>query len=78
MLLADKSYDDGGWDRRPCDDAPPFNPLHPYIGMVLDVADYIPFQGTSVSVNGLKWGVSDTGGLIVLIRNLGIIATSAQ
>ena len=51
---------------------PPFNPLHPYIGMVLDVADYIPFLGTNVSVNGLKRGMSGTGGLILLIKNLGI------
>ena len=26
---------------------PPFNPIHPYIGMVLDPADYIPFLGTN-------------------------------
>ncbi|MDO4335712.1 MAG: hypothetical protein Q4C37_07790 [Bacteroidales bacterium] len=45
--------------------APPFNPIHPYIGMVLDPADYIPFLGTNVSVNGLKRGVSDTGGMII-------------
>lgn len=45
--------------------APPFNPIHPYIGMVMDVADYIPFLGTNVSVNGLKRGVSDTGGMII-------------
>lgn len=31
--------------------APPFNPIHPYIGMVMDPADYIPFLGTNVSVN---------------------------
>ena len=36
--------------------APPFTPLHPYKGMVLDVADYIPFLGTNVSVNGLEHG----------------------
>lgn len=45
--------------------APLFNPIHPYIGMVLDPADYIPFLGTNVSVNGLKRGVSDTGGMII-------------
>ncbi|EHJ41825.1 hypothetical protein HMPREF0673_00362, partial [Leyella stercorea DSM 18206] len=22
--------------------APPFNPIHPYMGMVMDPADYIP------------------------------------
>lgn len=40
---------------------PPFNPIHPYIGMVMAPADYIPILGTNVSVNGLKRGVSDTG-----------------
>ena len=45
--------------------APPFNPIHPYMGMVMDPADYIPFLGTNVSVNGLKRGVSDTGGMII-------------
>ena len=45
--------------------APPFNPIHPYIGMVMDPANYIPFLGTNVSVNGLKRGVSDTGGMII-------------
>lgn len=45
--------------------APPFNPVHPYKGMVMDVADYIPFLGTNVSINGLKRGVSDTSGMII-------------
>ena len=53
--------------------APPFNPLHPYIGMVLDVADYIPFLGTNVSVNGLKRGVSDTGGLIIPLMHIPLV-----
>ncbi|WP_210433150.1 hypothetical protein [Muribaculum sp. NM65_B17] len=50
--------------------APPFNPIHPYIGMVMDPADYIPFLGTNVSVNGLKRGVSDVrdSSKIVLTR----------
>ena len=49
--------------------APLFNPIHPYIGMVLDPADYIPFLGTNVSVNVLKRGVSDTGGMIIQRTN---------
>ena len=49
--------------------APPFNPIHPYIGMVLNPADYIPFFGTNVSVNGLKRGVSGTGGMIIQRTN---------
>ena len=44
---------------------PPFNPFHPYIGIVIDPADYIPFLGTDVHVNGFKRGNSDTGGIII-------------
>ncbi|MDR7211794.1 DUF6531 domain-containing protein [Flavobacterium piscis] len=44
---------------------PPFNPFHPYIGIVIDPADYIPFLGTSVHVNGFKRGNSDTSGIII-------------
>lgn len=50
--------------------APPFNPIHPYMGMVMDPADYIPFLGTNVSVNGLKRGVSDTGGMIIPLAHI--------
>jgi hypothetical protein len=41
----------------------PANPLgiHPYVGVVIDPADYIPFIGTNVHVNGFKRGNSDTG-----------------
>ena len=49
--------------------SPLFNPIHPYIWMVLDPADYIPFLGTNVSVNGLKRGVSDTGLMIIQRTN---------
>ncbi|WP_128331449.1 DUF6531 domain-containing protein [Apibacter sp. HY039] len=44
---------------------PPFNPFHPYIGLVLDPMDYIPFIGANVHVNGIKRGVSDTSGIII-------------
>ncbi|PTD14153.1 DUF6531 domain-containing protein [Flavobacterium columnare] len=44
---------------------PPFNPFHPYIGIVIDPADYIPFVGATVHVNGMKRGVSDTSGIII-------------
>lgn len=44
---------------------PPFNPFHPYIGLVLDPMDYIPFIGGTVQVNGIKRGVSDTSGIII-------------
>jgi RHS repeat-associated protein len=44
---------------------PPFNPFHPYIGFVIDPADYFPFIGATVHVNGIKRGVSDTSGIII-------------
>ncbi|WP_281321936.1 DUF6531 domain-containing protein [Flavobacterium aestivum] len=44
---------------------PPFNPFHPYIGIVIDPFDYIPFLGTNVHVNGFKRGNSDTSGIII-------------
>ncbi|WP_051959842.1 RHS repeat-associated core domain-containing protein [Sphingobacterium sp. ML3W] len=44
---------------------PPFNPIHPYIGIVIDPMDYIPFIGSSVNVNGIPRGVTDTGGRII-------------
>ena len=40
------------------------------VGMVLDVADYIPFLSTNVNVKGLKRGVSDTGGLIIPLMHI--------
>ena len=49
---------------------PPFNPFHPYIGIVIDPADYIPFLGTSVHVNGFKRGNSDTGGIIIPLQHI--------
>ena len=44
---------------------PPFNPIHPYIGIVIDLMDYIPFIGSTVNVNSIPRGVTDTGGRII-------------
>ena len=44
---------------------PPFNPFHPYIGLVLDPMDFVPFIGGTVNVNGIPRGVSDTSGIII-------------
>ncbi|MFJ1492359.1 DUF6531 domain-containing protein [Capnocytophaga canis] len=44
---------------------PPYIPVHPYIGMVLDPSDFIPFIGSTVNINGVPRGVSDTSGIIV-------------
>jgi RHS repeat-associated protein len=49
---------------------PPFNPFHPYIGIVIDPADYIPFLGTNVHINGFKRGNSDTGGIIIPLQHI--------
>ena len=44
----------------------PFVPLpHPYIGLVLDPFDYIPFIGATVKVNGVPRGNTDTMGMII-------------
>ncbi|WP_303838847.1 DUF6531 domain-containing protein [Apibacter mensalis] len=49
---------------------PPFNPFHPYIGIVLDPMDYMPFVGTNVQIKGKKRGVSDTNGIILTIKHI--------
>jgi RHS repeat-associated core domain len=44
----------------------PFVPLpHPYIGLVIDPFDYIPFIGATVKVNNVPRGNTDTGGLLI-------------
>lgn len=49
---------------------PPYNPIHPYVGMVIDPMDYLPFLGTNVTINGLKRGVSDTSGILFTLVHL--------
>lgn len=44
----------------------PFIPLpHPYIGLVIDPFDYIPFIGATVNVNNVPRGNTDTAGMII-------------
>jgi hypothetical protein len=44
----------------------PFVPLpHPYIGLVIDPFDYIPFIGATVKVNHVPRGNTDTAGMII-------------
>ena len=38
---------------------------HPYIGLVIDPFDYIPFIGSTISVNGVPRGVTNTMGKII-------------
>ena len=57
--------------------APPLQ-SPPYIGMVMDLTDYIPFLGTNVSVNGLKRGVSDTGGMIIPLMHIPLASSFAM
>ncbi|CVK17225.1 YD repeat-containing protein, partial [Apibacter mensalis] len=49
---------------------PPFNPFHPYIGIVMDPMDYVPFVGATVQINGQKRGVSDTNGIILTLKHI--------
>lgn len=48
---------------------PPFNPIHPYIGLVFDMGDYIPFFGAKTHVNKMKRGVGDTSGMLVFFKH---------
>ncbi len=43
---------------------------HPYIGMVLDVMDYIPFIGSSVNVNYVPRGICNTQGPIITLMHI--------
>ena len=44
----------------------PFVPIpHPYIGLVIDPFDYIPFIGATVKVNDVPRGNTDTAGMII-------------
>jgi RHS repeat-associated protein len=44
----------------------PFIPLpHPYIGLVIDPFDYLPFIGATVRVNHVPRGNTDTAGMII-------------
>ena len=54
---------------------PPYNPVHPYIGIVVDPADYIPFLGTNVTINGLKRGVSDTSGVLLTLVHIPLVGS---
>ncbi|MDC1633586.1 DUF6531 domain-containing protein [Phocaeicola vulgatus] len=57
---------------------PPYNPIHPYIGIVIDPADYIPFLGTNVTINGLKRGVSDTSGILLTGSHIPLMGAFAM
>lgn len=49
------------------------NMFHPYIGMVIDPFDYLPFIGSSVHINGVKRGVSDTSGVLATLQHIPLI-----
>ncbi len=51
---------------------PPYNPFQPFIGMVLDPFDYVPFIGGTVHINGIKRGVSDTSGVLITLYHIPI------
>lgn len=43
---------------------------HPYIGLVIDPMDYIPVIGSSVYVNNVPRGKSDTSGLFIILFHI--------
>ncbi len=43
---------------------------HPYIGMVMDVMDYIPFIGSTVNVNNVPKGNSQTSGILATLFHI--------
>lgn len=43
---------------------------HPYIGLVIDPFDYIPFIGSTVSVNGVPRGITSTMGRIITLFHI--------
>ena len=49
---------------------PPYNPFHPFIGMVLDITAYIPGIGSTVNINGVPRGVSDTPGILITFMHI--------
>ena len=51
---------------------PPFNPIHPYIGLVFDISDYIPFMGCNTHVNKMKRGNSGTSGMLSFFKHIPI------
>ena len=50
----------------------PWNPIHPYIGIVFDAGDYIPFIGCSTYINKVPRGASDTSGILSILRHIPI------
>lgn len=49
---------------------PPYNPFHPFVGMVLDPSAYIPFIGSTVNINGVPRGVSDSPGILMTMVHI--------
>jgi RHS repeat-associated protein len=43
---------------------------HPYIGLVIDPMDYIPFIGATTKVNHVPRGKSDTSGMIIILFHI--------
>lgn len=43
---------------------------HPYIGLVIDPMDYIPFMGATTRINHVPRGKSDTSGMLVFLFHI--------
>ncbi len=51
----------------------PIGPLpipHPFIGLVMDPMDYIPFIGSTVKINCVPRGIADTSGMLVTYMHI--------
>ena len=43
---------------------------HPFIGLVFDVSDYIPFIGSTININGVPRGNSSVSGMLVIKNHI--------
>ncbi|WMJ72301.1 DUF6531 domain-containing protein [Cytophagaceae bacterium ABcell3] len=43
---------------------------HPFIGFVMDPMDYVPFIGSTVFINGVPRGTSDTNGMLGIAKHI--------
>ena len=46
--------------------------------IVIDPVDYIPFIGTNITVNGMKRGMSDTSGMLLVVSHIPLVGAFAM
>lgn len=57
---------------------PPYNPFHPFVGVILDPMDYIPFIGATVFINNKRRGVFYTTGVLGTRRHIALVGRFAN